>query len=109
MTQRYNTLKRDAYILNEIHRHKGIDNCISAERLCRILEHKHMRVNKRSIKGIITKIKYAYGIPICYKRGKGYYYPQCAEDLTYTIKDLQSMITALTKHVTFLESFYNIV
>lgn len=54
---------------------------------------------------MITKIKFDRKIPLCYIRGKGYFWGRKREDIALTVRDLRLMINSLDEHAKFLESF----
>ena len=97
--------KKENLIVDTLFKHRGIENTITAKELCDILRKNGFEVKHRSINGMMTKIKFERKIPICYIRGKGYFWGKKKEDIELTIVDLRLMIKSLEEHAEFLESF----
>ena len=98
-------LRKENLIVDTLWEHNSIDNCVQAEELCNILRENGYNVKTRSINAMITKIKLERKIPLCYIRGKGYFWGRKREDIALTVRDLRLMINSLKEHAEFLESF----
>ena len=98
-------LRKENLIVDTLWQHKNIDNSIQAKQPCDILRQNGFNVKTRSINSIITKIKFERKIPLCYIRGKGYFWGRKKEEIALTVRDLRLMIKSLEEHAEFLESF----
>lgn len=98
-------LIKENIIVDALLEHRGEENHISVHDIQKILRENEFCVQHRSINQMITKIKLERRIPICYKRGKGYFLAKRKSDIETTLKDLGMMIKSLQEHYDFLESF----
>lgn len=98
-------LRKENLIVDTLWEHNSVDNSIQAEELCAVLRANGFNIKTRSINSMITKIKFERKIPLCYIRGKGYFWGRKREDIALTVRDLRLMINSLEEHAEFLESF----
>ena len=96
---------RDNFLRNLLYKHKGIDNAISTQDIIKELEVYGRPIKERSLPQLIQKLRYKRGVPICYKRGKGYFWAISKNDIDITINDLQNQIYGLQTTINFMNSF----
>ena len=104
MTRR-ETYKRDSLLKNLIYKHKGLENAIKTREICKQFNEWGKPINARSLPQIIKRLRYERGLPICYQRGKGYFWATSKKDIQITIEDLQSQIYALQTTINFMKGF----
>lgn len=96
---------RDSFLRNLLHKHKGVDNAISTQEICKQLKDYGRPIKERSLPQLIQKLRYERGVPICYKRGKGYFWAISKNDIDITINDLQNQIYGLQTTIDFMKGF----
>ena len=99
------TYMKDSLLKNLIHKHKGLENAISTNQICTQFNEWGKPINARSLPQIIKRLRYERGLPICYKRGKGYFWAKTKQDIFTTIEDLQNQIYALHTTINFMKGF----
>lgn len=104
MTQ-LEVFKRDNRVVEIIKKHRGRNNPIASEELCRMLNEAGFKTKVRNIGGILSRIMYERNLPICYVNSRGYYWATCEDDITPVIADLESRRAEMQRHIDHLKSF----
>lgn len=103
--KRNETIKRDNALVEYILQHKGSQNAIPTETICKALAEQGYTIKASSLHTILTKIINERHLPICSLNGKGYYWAKTKQDVIDCIAHLQSRIDALQNHIEHLKNF----
>lgn len=102
-----NKQDRDILLIHFLLEHKGRNNCVSSKSICEFLERKGYKMKPTTLFPNIHRIMYQNKLPICYISMKGYYVAETNDDILPVIKDLQTRMNGLQKHIDFLQQFIN--
>ena len=97
--------KRNDLLVAFISQHRGKENGISAKEILSYLNEHGFSITHDGLRSLITKLKYERTLPICYRRGEGYFWAKTRADIEVTIKDLESMVRSMQEHIEHLRKF----
>lgn len=103
--KRKETFKSNTLLKDLIWKHKGIDNAISTKEICNQLKDYGYTIKERALPTLIQDLRFELNLPICYQRGKGYFWAISKNDIDITINDLQNQIYALQTTINFMKGF----
>jgi hypothetical protein len=102
---REQTTKRDDLLIRFISKHQGNENGVSAQEIMEHMSENGFPITYNHLRNLVTKLKLERTLPICYKRGHGYFCAKTRKDIETTICDLESMVRSLQEHIEHLRRF----
>ena len=98
-------VKRNDLLVDLLSKHRGVANSISAKEIMQYMGEHGYHTSNNALRRLITQVKLERTLPICYKRGYGYFWASSRADIEVTIKDLEFMVASLKEHIEHLKRF----